>query len=108
MSNVTPTARQTILGARGSFLGSLTGTLTPGHYTLFASYDLQGGFGGSVLGQFVMNLTSSVVQPPPDNGGGGGNSVPDSGSTMMLMGLALVAVGGISKLNSLRSAVSVN
>jgi len=66
--------------------GSKTGILAPGNYTF--------GFGDSLSNQFFNSATSQ---------GNGAFSlvltrqVPDAGSTMALMGMALCALGGISR-----------
>ena len=75
------------------FTGSLTGTLVAGNYIFASSSDLRNGFGGTAFSQFLLTLTpDSVVEPPPN---GGGNGVPDAGSTVMLLGMALLGLGTI-------------
>ena len=39
-----------------------------------------------------MNFTLTAINPPA-----GGNGVPDAGSTVMLLGSALMALGGIRR-----------
>ena len=50
---------------------------------------VSGSLNSSEAGRDVFNVRSGVVQPPDSN------SVPDAGSTMMLMGMALTAIVGI-------------
>jgi hypothetical protein len=81
------------LAANGTF-GTNTGIL--GAYTVNYSNEVRQQQGGQGNGEFVLTLTSQVVEPLP-NGGGGGTSVPDAGSTMALMGMALCTLGGFAR-----------
>ena len=77
--------------------GSLTGQLLAGTYTFSMLGDIRNGLGGNGQGTFNFTMKANDVVTPPDNGG---SSVPDAGSTMMMLGMALTAIGGIrSKLS---------
>ena len=56
--------------------------------------DIRNGGSSSGAGDFNLTLTAAtVIGPPP--GGGNGNHVPDAGSTVELLGMALTALGAI-------------
>ena len=48
-----------------------------------------------ILDGMIRNGDSDFTWPGRNCDGNGGNPVPDSGSTVMLTGLALIALGGI-------------
>jgi VPDSG-CTERM motif len=76
-----------------SLVGSNSGTLAAGLYSMSFLQALRNDLGGSATGSFSLTLNShDVVEPPPN---GGGNGVPDAGSTVMMLGMALTAIGGI-------------
>ena len=64
----------------GSIAGTNTGILAPGAYLFRFVREIRDGNGGSGNGSFALTLTRSV---------------PDAGSTLTLLGLALCAIGGI-------------
>ena len=72
-------------------LGSQSGILEPGTYQARFYNSVRSGFhddtvdglGGSAFGSFTLAMTA--------------NSVPDTGSTIMLLGMALCALGGFSR-----------
>ena len=72
----------------GSF-GSMTGSLGVGSYSFVLTNEVRNGQGGSSVSDF---LTLTLTRP---ENSGGGNGVPDTGSTVMLFGMALTALGAI-------------
>jgi hypothetical protein len=70
--------------------GTNTGSLAAGNYIVRLTSYLKN---GDATGGFTLTLNTTPTTPP-DNGGGG-SSVPDTGSTVMLLGMALAGIGGI-------------
>ena len=64
----------------GALVGTNTGILEPGSYLFSFGAEINGGNGGTANGNFSFALTRSV---------------PDAGSTLTLLGLAVCAIGGI-------------
>jgi hypothetical protein len=74
-------------------VGSMTGSLGPGSYRFLFLDQITDGEGGTRTGFVSLTLTR-----PDENGDG--NSVPDAGSSVMLLGMALTAIGCLrSKFN---------
>ena len=65
--------------------GSNTGTLEAGLYRFIFWSEIRNGIGARGNGSFDLTLTA-VPTPPPD---GCGNPVPETGSTIMLMAIAM-------------------
>ena len=96
-SLVNPITGETIYGGGEttilpSTLLTLTsnGTLAPGTYRLSVGFSLVEKL-GSGNGDFTLTLTGT------GNSNSGGEHVPDAGSTMTLMGMALCTLGGIAR-----------
>ena len=73
--------------------GTATGTLAAGTYQFNIGDNLY--YGGSGTGSYSFVLTSlRQPEPPPSNG----NNVPDAGSTMWLLCLAMSAIGLVRRM----------
>ena len=78
----------TLLAWSGNETGSLTGQLLPGTYAFAMTGDTRNGLGGNGQGSFRFTMTPTVSTIP---------SVPDGGSTLILMGLAFSAIGVVRR-----------
>jgi hypothetical protein len=72
-------------------IGTATGTLAAGTYQFYIAEELY--YGGSGTGNYSLVLTSlREPEAPPSN------SVPDAGSTLGLLGLAMSAIGLVRRM----------
>ena len=79
-----------------TIIGTTTGTLDPGTYRFTWDGAIRGILAGQTETAWFSFILSSINQPPPSDGGG--NHVPDAGSTLGLLCLAMSAIGLVRRM----------
>jgi VPDSG-CTERM motif len=79
----------TFVFANVGSIGSMTGSLGIGSYEFSFLSMVYNAQGGSSVSDFI---TLTLTRPD-----GGGNGVPDAGSTVTLLGMALLGLGGVAR-----------